>query len=100
MTLLDELKIRNQIIDGEIWISLGDISSHVLESVNQFIHESTALSIVHPVTPSEAAYISGLASGMSSIAALLAQGGVEAEFHEKVNTVEDLLKSLEKKNET
>jgi hypothetical protein len=98
MTLLDELKIRNQILDDEIWISLRDIANHVLDAVGEFIHESSALSLVHPVSPAEAAYINGLAQGMTSIAALLAQGGVEAEFHEKVNTVEDLLKSLEKKN--
>jgi hypothetical protein len=96
MTLLDEIKVRNQIIDDEIWISLRDIAEHVLNAVTDFVHEASALSLVHPVTHIEAAYVNGLAQGMSGIAALLAQGGVEAEFHEKVNTVQDLLKALEK----
>ena len=100
MTLLDEIKVRNQIIDDEIWISLRDIAEHVLNAVADFVHEASALSLVHPVTQIEAAYVNGLAQGMSGIAALLAQGGVEAEFHEKINTVEDLLKGLEKNGNT
>jgi hypothetical protein len=99
VALLDELKIRNQVIDEEVWISLKDIATHVINAVTEFIHESTAMSLVHPVSHAEAAYIHGLAQGMSSIATLLAQGGVEAEFHDKINTVEDLLNSLNKSGE-
>jgi hypothetical protein len=99
MTLLDELKIRNQIINGEIWISLHDISAHTLNAVISFLNESSALSMIRPVTPMEAAYTKGLAEGMLSIATLLAQGGVEAEFHENINTVEDLLNSLNKEED-
>lgn len=95
MTLLDEIKVRNQIIEGEIWISLKDIAEHVLGSAKDFIKESSQISIVYPVTPIEAAYIEGVAQGMSTVAALLAQGGMEAQFHEKVNTVEDLLNAME-----
>jgi len=98
MSLLDELKIRNQVIDDEIWISLKDVSSHTLNAVMEFVNESSAMSLVHPVTPVEAMYIRGLAEGMLSIATFLSQGGVEAEFHEKVNTVEDLLKVMDKNN--
>jgi hypothetical protein len=97
MSLFDELKIRNQVIDGEIWISLRDITTHTLNSVKDFIEESSIASMIHPVTPFEAMYIRGLAEGMLSIATLLAQGGVEAEFHENINTVEDLLNSLKEK---
>ena len=100
MSLLDELKIRNQVIDDEVWISLQDISNHTLNATLDFINESSAMSMVHPVTPVEAMYVRGLAQGMLSIATLLAQGGVEAEFHEKVNTVEDLLKVLDRKDGT
>jgi hypothetical protein len=97
MTLLDELKIRNMVIDEEIWISLRDIAHHVLDAVQEFIHESSSLSIVHPVSVAEAAYIHGLAQGMTSVAALLAQAGIEAEFHEKINTVEDLINTFKEK---
>jgi hypothetical protein len=99
MSLLDELKIRNQVIDGEIWISLRDISTHTLNAVISFLNESSALSMIRPVTPIEAAYTKGLAEGMMSVATLLAQGGVEAEFHENINTVEDLLNSLNKEKD-
>jgi predicted anti-sigma-YlaC factor YlaD len=99
MSLLDELKIRNQVIDGEVWISLRDISTHTLNAVISFLNESTAFSMAHPVTPMEAVYTKGLAEGMMSIATLLAQGGVEAEFHENINTVEDLLNSLNKEKD-
>jgi hypothetical protein len=96
MSLLDELKIRNKVVDGEIWISLRDISAHTLNAVTAFLNESSAMSMIQPVTPMEAAYTKGIAEGMLSVATLLAQGGVEAEFHENINTVEDLLKTLDK----
>lgn len=99
MSLLDELKIRNQVIDDEIWISLKDISMHTLNSVVEFLNEATAMSMANPVTPMESAFIRGLAEGMLSIATLLAQGGVEAELDKKVHTVEDLIKQLDKKND-
>jgi hypothetical protein len=99
MTILDELKIRNQIIDGEIWISLHDISTHTLSAVISFLNESSIFAMAHPITPMEAAYTKGIAEGMLSIATLLSQGGVEAEFHENINTVEDLLNSLNKEKD-
>jgi hypothetical protein len=97
MSLLDELKIRNQVIDGEIWISLLDAASHVLNAIEEFASESSELSIKNPVSIQEAAYIQGMVAGMASVATLLSQGGIEAEFHEKINTVDDLLKTIEKK---
>ena len=98
MSLLNELKIRNQVIDDEVWVSLKDVSNHTLNAVMDFVNESSAMSLIHPVTPVEAMYVRGLAEGMLSIATFLSQGGVEAEFHEKVNTVEDLLKVMDKNN--
>jgi hypothetical protein len=98
MSLFDELKIRNMVIDGEAWVSLKDMSFHTLDSVRSFISESVRISLIHPVSPIEEAYIRGIAEGMISVATMLAQGGVEAEFDKNVNTVEDLLKTLDKKN--
>jgi hypothetical protein len=99
MSLFDELKIRNRVIDGEAWVSLKDISSHTLDSVRGFIAESVRISLIRPASLVEEAYIRGIAEGMISVANLLSQGGVEAEFDKNVNTVEDLLKTLEKKME-
>jgi len=100
MSLFDELKIRNRVIDGEAWVSLKDVSSHTLDSVMGFIAESVKISLMRTVSPVEEAYIRGIAEGMISVATMLAQGGVEAEFDKNVNTVEDLLKILDKKNES
>jgi hypothetical protein len=98
MSLFDELKIRYQTIDDDVWVNLSDLSNHLLRATKEFAEESVVSSWDKPVQLSEAIFFRGLAEGMMSIVALLAQGGVEAEFHEKVHTVEDLLKKLGEKN--
>ena len=100
MTLLDELSIRNQEIDGEVWVSLKDVATHFVNSLDKFSHESSAVAVVHPFTKIQAAYINGIYEGMSGIISLLAQGGAEAEFHNNVHTVDDLLKRLEQDNDS
>lgn len=99
MSLLDELRIRNNVVDDEIWVSLVDVASHVLGAITEFANESSAFSAINPITTQEAAYIQGMIAGMASVAALLSQGGVEAEFHEKINTVDDLLNTIKEKKD-
>jgi hypothetical protein len=94
MSLFDELKIRYQTIDDDVWVSLSDLSNHLLRATREFAEESVVSSWDKPVQLSEAIFFRGLAEGMMSIVALLAQGGVEAEFHEKIHTVEDLLNQI------
>ena len=96
MGLLDELKIRNKSLDNEIWVNLGDLSNHLLNFTRQFVQENVSDTSKHPSHISEVIFFRGVTEGMMSVVALLAQGGVEAEFHEKIHTVEDLLKSLDK----
>jgi hypothetical protein len=99
MSLFDELKIRYQTIDDDIWVNLSDLSNHLLRATREFAEESVVSSWDKPVQLSEAIFFRGLAEGMMSIVALLAQGGVEAEFHERVHTVGDFLNRMDEKND-
>jgi hypothetical protein len=96
MSLLDDLNIKYQTVDDDIWVNLPDLSDHLLNAVKKFVHGSFKESTVGPVGIIEQAFLRGIAEGMMSVVTLLAQSGVEIEFSEKINTVEDLLKTLDK----
>jgi hypothetical protein len=95
MSLLDELKIRYQTSDDGVWINLPDLSNHLLYSVQSFVNGVVHESSTRSVSPPEQFFMRGIAEGMMSVVTLLAQSGVEIEFHEKINTVEDLIKTLD-----
>jgi hypothetical protein len=94
MSLLDELNIRYTTINDDVWVNIGDLSSHLLKTVNDFAEDSVVYSWNNPLKPTDAMFLRGITEGMLGVIALLAQGGIEAEFHEKVNTVEDLIQTL------
>jgi hypothetical protein len=97
MTLLDDLKIRYKTVDDEIWVNLSDLSTHFLKTTHEFAQETVAVSWINPMRIDEAMFVRGMTEGMISIVTLLAQAGIEAEFHEKINTVEDLINTLKEK---
>jgi hypothetical protein len=100
MSLLDELNIRYTTINDDVWVNIGDLSGHLLKTVNDFAKDSVAYSWNNPLKPTDAMFLRGITEGMLSVIALLAQGGVEAEFHEKVNTVEDLINIMKKNKDS
>jgi hypothetical protein len=96
MSLFDELQIRYQTIDDYVWVNLSDLSNHLLNATKNFVTSSFQESIARPMGMSEQVFMRGIAEGMMSVVTLLAQSGVEIEFSEKINTVEDLIKTLDK----
>jgi aspartate/glutamate racemase len=100
MSLLDDLDIRYKSLDDDLWINLSDLTNHLLESAHRLANDVAHESRIRPLQIPEAMLLRGLAEGMMSVVTLLTQGSLEAEFHEKINTVEDLLKVLDQKNGT
>jgi hypothetical protein len=98
MSLLDDLSIRYKTIDDEIWVNLKDLANHLLDSAHSFAREVSQESMIRPIPIPEAMLLRGLAEGMMGVVTLLAQSGVEIEFNEKINTVEDLLRVLDNKD--
>jgi hypothetical protein len=96
MSLFDELNIKHKMIDDDVWVNLPDLSDHLLSAVKKFVHGSFEESTVRPIGMIEQAFLRGIAEGMMSVISLLAQSGIEIEFSEKINTVEDLIKTLNK----
>jgi hypothetical protein len=95
MALLDEISVRNTLIDDEIWVNLTDLSNFLMDSVKEFADNIFAQSLVHPLSPVEAMMFKGVAEGMVNVVALLSQGGMEAEINKKINTVQDLIDTLD-----
>lgn len=95
MALLDEISVRNTLINDEIWVNLSDLSNFLMGSVKEFTEDVFKESMIRPLNPPEAMLFKGLAEGMINVVALLSQGGVEAEISKKINTVQDLLDTLE-----
>jgi hypothetical protein len=95
MSLLDELKIRYNTSDDGVWVNLSDLSNHLLHSVKSFVDSVVLESTVRSIELPEKVFMRGIAEGMMSVVTLLAQSGVEIEFNEKINTVEDLVKTLD-----
>jgi hypothetical protein len=96
MSLFDELEIRYQTINDDIWVNLPDLSNHLLNATKNFVNSSFQESISRPMDVPEQVFMRGIAEGMMSVVTLLAQSGVEIEFSEKINTVGDFLKITNK----
>jgi hypothetical protein len=94
MSLFEEIGVRTIIQDDEIWINLKDISNHLLNAAMSLADEVRYEIQVFGASKQEIILLSGLTEGMLSAATLLAQGGVEEEINKKINTVEDLIKTL------
>ncbi len=95
MALLDEISVRNTLIDDEIWVNLTDLANFLMNSVKEFADSVFAESMIRPLSPPEAMMFKGVAEGMVNVVALLSQGGIEAEINKKINTVQDLINTLE-----
>jgi hypothetical protein len=96
VALLDEISVRNTLIDDEIWVNLTDLANFLMGSVKEFAEKVFAESVVRPLSPSEAMLFKGVAEGMLNVVTLLSQGGMEAEINKKINTVQDLINTLER----
>jgi hypothetical protein len=94
VALLDEISVRNTLIDDEIWVNLTDLANFLMNSVKEFADSIFAESMIRPLNPSEAMMFKGVAEGMVNVVALLSQGGMEAEINKKINTVQDLINTL------
>jgi hypothetical protein len=99
MTLFNEAGIRNKMIDDEVWVNISDLANFFMDSTKDFAETVFQESVIRPLNISEAMLFRGMAEGMMNVVALLSQGGLETEFHEKIHTVEDLMKTLKKEKE-
>lgn len=94
--LFDDLKIKNFVHENELYVSVPDLSSHLLKAIDEFYNETKELSHIVGLSIEERVFITGLINGMSNIVTLLTQSYEENEISQ-ISTVDEL---LEKFNES
>lgn len=91
--LFDDLKINYLVNDRKLYVHVNDLSEHLKKSLDEFIHESEAISLVVPLTELEKTFIMGIASGMHNVILMLRQSNDEYGLN-GINTVEELLEKF------
>jgi hypothetical protein len=88
--LFDEIKVDTITKDGELYVSVPQLASHLARAVQEFAIESRHLSLIAPLTAEESTFIMGLVNGMQNVVMMLSQGNSESKIS-NINTVEELL---------
>jgi len=92
--LFDEIEVDTVISDGELFINVDQLSSHIHASALSFAKESKEIhDYFGGMTEKERAYISGMIQGMATICIMLLQGKDEHDVNQ-IETIEDLLKGF------
>jgi hypothetical protein len=88
--LFDEINIDTITKNGELYVSVPQLASHLAKAVQAFAIESRQLSLIVPLTEEESTFIMGLVNGMQNVVMMLSQGNSESKIS-NINTVEELL---------
>lgn len=94
--IFDDLEINTITKDGQLYVSVSDLTEHLSKAVNEFADETEALSYVVKLTEQEKTFIMGLVNGMYNVVVMLTQSRDEHQL-KQINTIDEL---LEKFNES
>jgi hypothetical protein len=94
MPLFDEIKLSTVEQDGELYVNARQLAWHLTSAMKEFYDETMLISKTQPLIPSEKYFFNGILEGMNSVVLLLSQGGIEDELDRKIETVEDLFKTI------
>ena len=97
--LFDEIKIDSTNIDGELYVNVEQLRSHLLGSAQLFAEETVELSKTVKIIKEEKYFVMGMVEGMMSVVAMLSLAHEESAFDE-VETVEDLLQRFKENDES
>lgn len=92
--LFDDLKIKHMVNDGKLYVHVNDLSEHLKKSLDEFVHESEAISLIAPMTELEKTFVMGIVNGMHNVILMLRQSNDEYGLNE-INTVEELLEKFD-----
>jgi hypothetical protein len=91
--IFDEVKIATITDNGELYVSVNELATHLDKAVHEFTYESEELSKIIPLTKQERLFIMGLAEGMYNIVLMLRQANDEHGIN-TINTVDDFLEKF------
>ena len=98
MPLFEEINL-DTIHDGdEIFINARQLAWHLSGSMRLLYDETFEESKESPLSLEESHYFYGIMQGINSVILLISQGGLEEKLHRDINSVEDIMKYFEEKD--
>lgn len=91
MPLFEDINLETIDKDGELFINARQLSWYLVSAMETMYAESVDDSIKKPFSIEEFYYFYGLMTGINSVVMVISQGGIEHDFHTKINSVEDLM---------
>jgi hypothetical protein len=97
MPLFEEINLETITQDDKIFVNASQLAWHLAKAMQEFYQETNSLMEKNGKLPiEELCFFNGILEGMNNVVLLLSQGGLEQNFHNNVDTVEDLLEMFRK----
>jgi len=92
MSILDDLNIKHIIIDNDTYVSLNDISHHLIGILQEsVVHEAYHM---NQKTLKERIFFAGVVEGAAIVANAMADISELQYFHTSIKNVDDFLKKM------